>query len=73
MARHKNVVTRAFYGSNDFESYVNHFELLLKPQKSGKKDTRKSYSETIIAFRKHFDEKPVVFRGRLAIKIQQPP
>ena len=39
MARHKNVVTGAFYGSNDYESYITHIDLLLKPQKSGKKDT----------------------------------
>ena len=35
-------------------------------------DTRKSYDETVKAFRQHYDEKPVVFRGRLARRVQQP-
>ena len=35
-------------------------------------DTRKSYDETVKAFRQHYNEKPVVFRGRLARRVQQP-
>ena len=35
-------------------------------------DTRKSYDETLKAFREHYNEKPVVFRGRLARRVQQP-
>ena len=35
-------------------------------------DTRKSYDETVQAFRQHYNEKPVVFRGRLARRVQQP-
>ena len=34
--------------------------------------TKKSYDETVKAFRKHYNEKPVVFRGRLARRVQQP-
>ena len=44
MARHKNIVTGAFYGSNDYESYVIHFDLLLEPQKVAKK-TRQTAPE----------------------------
>ena len=33
-------------------------------------DTRKSYDETVKAFRQHYSEKPVVFRGRLARRVQ---
>ena len=35
-------------------------------------DTRRSYDETLKAFRQHYNEKPVVFRGRLARRVQQP-
>ena len=35
-------------------------------------DTRNSYDETVKAFRQHYNEKPVVFRGRLARRVQQP-
>ena len=35
-------------------------------------DTRKSYDETVKAFRQQYNEKPVVFRGRLARRVQQP-
>ena len=35
-------------------------------------DTRKSYDETVKAFRQHYNEKTVVFRGRLARRVQQP-
>ena len=35
-------------------------------------DTRKSYDETVKSFRQHYNEKPVVFRGRLARRVQQP-
>ena len=35
-------------------------------------DTRKSYDETVKAFRQHFNEKLVVFRGRLARRFRQP-
>ena len=34
-------------------------------------DTRKSYDENVQAFRQHYNEKPVVFRGRLARSVQQ--
>ena len=30
-------------------------------------DTRKSYDKTVKAFRKHYNEKPVVFRGGLGL------
>ena len=33
---------------------------------------RDSYDETLKAFRNHYSEKPVVFRGRLVRRIQQP-
>ena len=33
---------------------------------------RKSYEETVKAFRQHYNEKPVVFWGRLARRVQQP-
>ena len=33
-------------------------------------DTRKSYDETAKIFRQHYNEKPVVFRGRLARRVQ---
>ena len=35
-------------------------------------DTRKSYDETVRTFGKHYNEKPIVFRGRLARRVQQP-
>ena len=35
-------------------------------------ETRKSYDETVKIFRQHYNEKPVVFRGRLARRFQQP-
>ena len=35
-------------------------------------DTRKSYDRTVKAFRQHYNENPVVFRGRLARRVQQP-
>ena len=35
-------------------------------------DTRKSYDETVKAFRQHYSEKPVVFWGKLARTVQQP-
>ena len=108
MARHssKTLLPEPFTGSNDFESYITHFELLsqlrmwqrketvngaeteiderphyfaLSIQKSAidfyrtlSEDNRKSYDETVKAFRQHYNEKPVVFRGRLAKRVQQP-
>ena len=33
--------------------------------------TRKSYDETVKAFKQHYNEKPVVFRGKLARRVQQ--
>ena len=35
-------------------------------------DNEKSYDKTVKAFRQHYNEKPVVFRGRLARRVQQP-
>ena len=35
-------------------------------------DNRKSYNETLKAFRQHYNEKTVVFRGRLARRVQKP-
>ena len=35
-------------------------------------DTRKSYEETIKAFRQHYNEKPLVFRKSLNRSVQQP-
>ena len=35
-------------------------------------DTRKSYDETVKTIRQRYNEKPVVFRGRLARRVQQP-
>ena len=108
MARHssKTLLSEPFTGSNEFENYITHFELLSQLQKCQRKetvngaeteiderpqffalrlqksaidfyctlseDTRKSYDETINAFRQHYNEKPVVFRGRLARRVQQP-
>ena len=108
MARHssKTLLPEPFTGSNDFESYITHFELLSQLQKWQRKetvngaeteideqphyfalrlqksaidfyrtlseDTRKSYDETVKAFRQHYNEKPVVLRGRLARRVQQP-
>ena len=108
MARHssKTLLPEQFTGSNDFESYVTHFELLSQLQKWQRKetvngaeteiderpnyfalrlrksaidfyrtfseDTRKNYDETIKVFRQYYNEKPVVFRGRLARRVQQP-
>ena len=105
MARHssKTLLPEPFTGSNDFESYVTHFDFLSQLQKWQRKetekgteteiderphyfalslqklaidfyctlskDTRKSYDET---FRQHYNEKPVVFGGRLARSVQQP-
>ena len=34
--------------------------------------TRKSHEETVKAFRQHYNEKLVIFRGRLARRVQQP-
>ena len=108
MARHysKTLLPEPFTGSNDFEIYVTHFELLSQLQKGQRKetvngaeteiderphyfalrlqmlaidiyrtlseDTRKSYDETAKAFRHHYNAKTVVFRGRLARRVQQP-
>ena len=108
MARHssKTLLPEPFTGSNDFESYVTHFERLSQLQKWQRKekvngteteidewphyfalslqksaidfyrtlleDARKSYDETVKAFRQHYNEKPVVFRGRLARRVQKP-
>ena len=36
------------------------------------KDTRKNYDETVKAFRQFYNEKPVVFQGRLARRVQKP-
>ena len=108
MARHssKTLLPEPFTGSNDFESYVTHFELLSQLQKWQRKetvngaetenderpryfalglqklaidfyrtlseDTRKGFDETVKAFRQHYNEKLVVFRGRLARRVQQP-
>ena len=35
-------------------------------------DTWKRYDETVNAFNQQYNEKPVVFRGRLASRVQQP-
>ena len=35
-------------------------------------NVRDSYDETVKAFRNHYSEKPVVFRGRLARRVQHP-
>ena len=35
-------------------------------------ETKKSYDETVKAFRQHYKEKPVIYRGRLARRVQQP-
>ena len=108
MARHssKTLLPEPFTGSNDFESYITHFELLSQLQKWQRKetvngaedqiderphyfalrlqksaidfygtlseDTRKDYDETVKALRQYYNEKPVVFRGRLARRVQQP-
>ena len=108
MARHssKTLLPEPFTGSNDFESYVTHFELLSQLQKLQRietvkgaeteiderplyfafrvqysaidfyrtlsEDTRESYDETVKAFRQHYNEESVVFRGRLARRVQQP-
>ena len=34
--------------------------------------TRENYDECVKTFRKHYSKKPVVFRGRLARRVQQP-
>ena len=34
--------------------------------------TRENYDECVKAFREHYSKKPVVFRGRLARRVQQP-
>ena len=34
-------------------------------------DTKKSYNETVKAFSQHYNEKNVVFRRRLAMRVQQ--
>ena len=108
MERHssKTLLLEPFTGSNDFDSYVTHFEFLSQLQKRQRKetvngaeteiderphyfalrlqksaidfyrtlsgDTRKSYGEITKAFRQHYNEKPLVFRGRLARRVQQP-
>ena len=108
MARHypKTLLPEPFTGSNDFESYVTHVELLSQLQKWQRKetvngaetgiderphyfalrlqksaidfyrtlleDTRKTYDETVKDFGQHYNEKPVVFWGRLARRVQQP-
>ena len=102
------LLPEAFPGSNDFESYLTHFELLAELQKWKRTETpssggaareiderphyfahrlqksaiefyrtlpqnvRDSYDETVKAFRNHYSEKPVVFRGRLARRVQHP-
>ena len=33
---------------------------------------RDSYDETVKAFRNHYSEKPIVFRGRLARRVRHP-
>ena len=102
----KMLFREAFTGSNNFESYLTHFELLaelkkwkrtelasssgaaqeidershylaLRLQKSAiefyrtlPQNVRDSYDETVKAFRIHYNEKPVVFRGRLARLVQ---
>ena len=104
----KMLLPEAFTGSNDFESYLTHFELLaelqiwkrtepasssgaareiderphyfaLRLQKSAiefhrtlPQNVRGSYDETVKAFRNHYSEKPIVFRGRLARRVQHP-
>ena len=66
-----------FTGSNDLESYVTRFELLAEIQKWKRlyrtlpQATGENYDECIKAFREHYGEKPVVFRGRLARRVQQ--
>ena len=95
------LLSEALIGSNGFESYFKHFELLaelqnwkrtvseteidkrphyfaLRSQKAANKfyrtlpeATGNSYDETYEAFRRHYKEKPSVFRGRLARRVQQ--
>ena len=55
-----------------------HFFFALRLQKTAidfyrtlSDDTRKSNDETIKAFRQHYNEKTVVFRGRLTRRLQQ--
>ena len=61
----------------EFDERPHYFALRL--QKSAinfyrtlSEDTRTSYDETVKAFRQHYNEKPIVFRGRLARRVQQP-
>ena len=95
-----------FTGSNDIESYITHFELLVQIQKWIRAETRDGkqvkidapphsfalrlqkksidfyrilmvekktkYGETLGAFGTTFTDKPVVFRGRLARRVQLP-
>ena len=104
----KMLLPEAFTGSNDFKSYLTHFELCAELQKwkrtepassSGTaweiderphyfalrlqksaiefyrtipQNVRDSYDETVKGFRNHYSEKPIVFRGRLARRVQHP-
>ena len=67
-ATSKFLLPEPFTGSNDLESYITHFELLAhlqkwKPMEGTGTDfyrtlpeaTRKSYDETVKAFRKHYN------------------
>ena len=60
----------------EFDERPNYFALRM--QKSAidfyralSEDTRKSYDETVKAFRQHYNAKPVVFRGRQARRVQR--
>ena len=70
----RETVNRA---ENEIDELSHYFELRL--QKSAidycrtlPEDTGKSYDETVKAFKQHYNEKPVVLRGSLAGKVQQP-
>ena len=47
------------------KSAINSYRTLME-------DTRKSYDETVKTFRQQYNEKTVVFRGRLARRVSQP-
>ena len=63
--------------AREIDEQPHHFALRL--QKSAiefyrtlPQNVRDSYNETVKAFRNHYSEKPVVFRGRLARRVQHP-
>ena len=62
---------------NKIDEQPHYFELWLQTlaidfYRTLLEDNRKSFNETVKAFRQHYNEKFVVFRGRLARKVQQP-